>query len=239
MSSMKTTLSSYEGVATLEVLQAARRYNRWIAEQIERKVILPVLEIGAGTGNISEHFLHHKNYYISEKDAGLVRQLTHRFAKEKNVMVLQLDITKEIPEHLQAKFGSVFAINVLEHIQDDGKALSHISQLLQKNGKVILLVPAKRFAYTLLDKKLGHHRRYEKEDLRSLVEKNGFKIEELYFFNAVGLISWVGRSILERSGNLRSYQVTLFDKLVPVLKRVESHLQLPFGISLVIIAAKK
>jgi hypothetical protein len=68
--------------------------------------------------------------------------------------------------------------------------------------------------------------------------ENSFQIEKLYFFNIVGLMNWIIRDKIERSGGLRSYQISLFDSIVPFLKRVESKVRMPLGISLIAIAQK-
>jgi len=101
-----------------------------------------------------------------------------------------------------------------------------------------LLVPSKKWAYTELDRELGHFRRYEKKELGEKLAKASFQIEKLYFFNIVGLMSWMIRDKIQRSGGLRPYQVSSFDTIVPILKFIESKVSMPLGISLIAIAQK-
>ena len=77
-----------------------------------------------------------------------------------------------------------------------------------------------------------------KKELGVKLAKASFQIEKLYFFNIVGLMSWIIRDKIERSGGLRPYQISLFDTIVPFLKRVESKVRMPLGISLIAIAQK-
>jgi hypothetical protein len=77
-----------------------------------------------------------------------------------------------------------------------------------------------------------------KKELAEKLAKASFQIEKLYFFNIVGLMSWIMRDKIERSGGLRSFQISLFDSIVPFLKRVESKVSMPVGISLTAIAQK-
>lgn len=229
----------YQGISTLEVLQDAKKYNQWIAEQIKTHITSPALEIGAGTGNLSKYFLETKKLYVSDIDKGLVQHLKKKFADKKNVSVTVLDIVKKPKKELQSLFSTVFAVNVLEHIEDDLLALRHIHLLLKKKGKLILLVPAKRRAYTKLDKELGHFRRYEKKELVTKVESSGYKIEMIYYFNFVGLISWYIRDKVKRNSiNLKPYQIRIFDNIVPFLKIIESRFKIPVGISLIVVARK-
>lgn len=230
----------YQGLSTLEVLQEAKNYNNWIASEILKHITPPVLEMGAGTGNLTIHFIGKKPYYITDKDKGLIAHLKKKFSKEKNIVIEELDISNKLPKKYQSYFSTVFGINVLEHIEDDETALKNIHESLRKNGKIVLLVPAKRFAYTKLDKELGHFRRYEKKELIEKLDKAGFEAEKIYFFNIVGLLSWTVRNKVKRSNiHLKPYHVRIFDSIVPVLRVIESVIPIPVGISLIAIARKK
>ncbi len=101
-------------------------------------------------------------------------------------------------------------------------------------------MPAKKFAFTKLDKELGHFRRYEKKELVSRLNKNGFIIEKIYFFNIVGLLSWTVRDKVKRKNiHLKTYHMKIFDSIVPILRFVESIMTIPMGISLIVVARKK
>ncbi|MBA3723790.1 MAG: class I SAM-dependent methyltransferase [Candidatus Levybacteria bacterium] len=229
----------YQGITTLEVLTDAKNYNNWIAHEISSHVSSPTLEIGAGTGNLSKHFLQYKPLYLTDVDSGLVRLLNKRFIKEKNVFTETLDISQKPSKKYISFFASIYAINVLEHIKDDKKALKNIHEMLKKEGKLMLLVPAKKKAFTRLDKELGHYRRYEKEELTHALKKSGFAIETMYFFNIVGLLSWTVRDKVSRNKSaLKPYQVRIFDSIVPVLRFIESFIKIPVGISLIVVARK-
>jgi len=78
----------------------------------------------------------------------------------------------------------------------------------------------------------------KKKELGEKLAKASFRIEKLYFFNIIGLMSWIIRDKIQRSGGLRPYQISSFDTIVPILKRVESKVSMPVGISLIAIAQK-
>ncbi len=229
----------YQGLTTLEILTEAKNYNRWIAENFSSFIEAPLLEFGAGIGNISELLSSYTPLFLTDTDERMLSLLKNKFYHMNNVSVDFLDITQPLPEYLVGSFQSVIGINVLEHIEDDEKALFHLGNLLKPSGRLLLLVPAKKWAYTELDKQLGHFRRYEKKELGVKLAKASFHIEKLYFFNIVGLLSWIMRDKIQRSGGLRPYQVSSFDTIVPILKRVESKVSMPVGISLIAIAQKK
>ena len=228
----------YQGLITLEVLTEAKNYNRWIAANFFPYIEAPLLEFGSGIGNISELLSSHTPLCLTDTDEGMLAHLKDKFSHSNDVSVNFLDITQPPPEHLVGSFQTVIGINVLEHVENDEKALFHLGSVLKPSGRLLLLVPAKKWAYTELDRQLGHFRRYEKKELAEKLVKASFHIEKLYFFNIVGLMSWIIRDKIQRAGGLRPYQVSSFDTIVPILKRVESRVSMPVGISLIAIAQK-
>ncbi|HYT41626.1 MAG TPA: class I SAM-dependent methyltransferase [Methylomirabilota bacterium] len=229
---------SYQGLTTLEILTEAKNYNRWIAENFYASIKAPLLEFGAGIGNISELLSSYTPLCVTDTDARMLAHLKNKFSHINDISVHFLDITQPPPEHLVGSFQTVIGINVLEHVEDDEKALFHLGNVLKPSGRLLLLVPAKKWAYTDLDRQLGHFRRYEKKELAEKLVKASFQIEKLYFFNIIGLLSWIIRDKLQRSGGLRPYQISSFDSIVPLLKRVEAKISMPVGISLIAIAQK-
>lgn len=228
----------YKGVKTLEVLEGADNYNRWIANTLKIHIQSPALEIGAGTGNISEEFMDLDSLVLSDSDENLVKILRRKFRKNKNIHVETLDISKSLVKP-NNKFQTVFAINVLEHIEDDVAALKNMRKLLKSNGNLVVLVPAKKFAFSDLDKNLGHYRRYEKNELESKLSKAGFTVGKITFFNIVGLLSWLVRNWVTKNDNhLNKSHVKIFDSIVPFLQFIEPKSKLPVGISLIAVARK-
>jgi SAM-dependent methyltransferase len=232
-------MNKYRGIQTLEVLEGAENYNKWIASRIKPYVKSPALEIGAGTGNISEHMTNLKDLVLTDIDKNLVDSLEQKFAKYKNVKVEVFNASTNISK-VKHKFKSIYGVNVLEHIENDEKTLRNLYELLDKTGKLVLLVPAKKLAYNELDRSLGHFRRYEKDELTEKIKNAGFKVEEIEYFNMVGLLSWIIRNYISKNhGKLEKSQVKSFNWVAPILKAVEPKRGLPFGISLIAVASKK
>ncbi|HEX7042230.1 MAG TPA: methyltransferase domain-containing protein [Patescibacteria group bacterium] len=227
----------YHGLTTLEVLEEAENYNKWIADQFLPHLKGPILEIGSGTGNISGFFSKKSKIFLSDIDKGLISHLKKKYPKNKK-QIIYLNIEKNTPKKFTGYFKTIIGINVLEHVKYDNKALKNLHSMLSKNGRLLLLIPAKKLAYTDLDRRLGHFRRYEKEELEIKLSKTGFKIEKLYSFNLVGLISWVVRNSIEKGNHLRGYQVIIFDKIVPILRIIEGIFPPPFGVSYIVRAKK-
>jgi SAM-dependent methyltransferase len=132
---------------------------------------------------------------------------------------------------------SVICFNVLEHIEQDEKALKNIFLLLEPKGRLLLLVPSHPWHYGGLDQHLGHHRRYGKKELKNKLEATGFKVIFLQYFNLIGILGWFLNSKILKRKRLPSFQLRIYNLLVPLFK-LEKILPLPFGTSLLVVAEK-
>jgi ubiquinone/menaquinone biosynthesis C-methylase UbiE len=70
----------------------------------------------------------------------------------------------------------VTALNVLEHIDDDFKALQEIYRILKPGGLAHIEVPADPSSFDLYDEVLMHFRRYRLRDLTAKAREAGFAI---------------------------------------------------------------
>lgn len=229
----------YKGTKTLEVLEGADNYNRWIADRIRKHINSPALEIGAGTGNISEELLKVNDLTLTDNDPELLKILGEKFSSNKKVRIEQLDISKDFSK-VKNRFKTVYSVNVLEHIKDDRKALINMHKLLEIGGRVVVLVPANKRVFSYLDRQLGHYRRYEKKELWEKLNRAGFEDIKINFFNIAGLLSWYVRDKIDRkNSHLNPSHVRAFDWIVPILEKIEPKENLPAGISLIAVGVKK
>ena len=68
-----------------------------------------------------------------------------------------------MPGDLKQKFDSIIYLHVLEHIKNDEQEILNATKRLNKNGFLIIMVPAHQKIYSNLDRAVGHFRRYEIE----------------------------------------------------------------------------
>jgi len=102
----------------------------------------------------------------------------------------------------------------LEHIEDDTAQLCEWSQFLKIGGKIVVSVPAhmRKFGYS--DEWAGHVRRYEKKELRSLFESNGFAIERLscHGFPLISIIRPISNILIAKPKHKNSIGKTQLEK---------------------------
>jgi SAM-dependent methyltransferase len=130
-------------------------------------------------------------------------------------------------------FDSVVLVNVLEHIENDEKALRSLMRLLRPGGTVVLYVPALEGLYSDFDRRIGHHRRYRRAQLASVMLRAGLEPVDLRYVNTVGALAWWLMARKLRRSPTAGWAVELYDKaVVPVLRRLESGRRPPVGQSI-------
>ncbi len=223
------------GASTLEVMEGAHRYNRWIYDRVRDGLGQRVLEIGCGTGTITRFMVDRQLVVGIDVVDDYIRSTSHRFDDRPNIVVRRHDLTESIDALRGYRFDSALSVNVFEHIANDEGAMKAVYALLEPGGTFTLLVPCHPALLGGFDRDIGHHRRYTKRDLRRKLEASGFTVERIRRSNPVGALGWL---VNVRLLGLRRLRGTgLFDRLVPafaVLDRVE----LPLGLSVIAVARK-
>ncbi|MFN0108281.1 MAG: class I SAM-dependent methyltransferase [Blastocatellia bacterium] len=224
---------------TLNQLAELDAYNYWLYEQIAGAVGSSVLEVGSGTGNITQ-FLCAGGRQVTATDVvpAYRSELQRLFGGHSNVSIGKFDLmAKAEPEMIADPFDTVVCLNVLEHIEDDLFALEQMRNVLQPGGKLALLVPSHQFLYGEFDKAVGHFRRYSKQELVGKLKQVGFNVTETKFFSLLAMLPWFVNGRLLKRDYLPAGQASLANKLVPLL-RLEKLIGPPCGLSLIAIAQK-
>jgi SAM-dependent methyltransferase len=220
---------------TLDNLDGADNYAAWIFEQVEPHLGDAVLEVGAGHGTFTEILSARGARVVatdvSQRCADVLRE---RFAGDERVTVVHggADAVAGLPP-----FDSAVLINVLEHIPDDDGALLDLAATLKPGGRLILWVPAFQLLYSDFDRKIGHHRRYRKGELRAQLTRAGYEVAEIRYVNSVGALAWLVVARLMHRAPTGGASVKIYDSyFVPVLKRLEGRRGAPFGQSVFAVA---
>lgn len=92
----------------------------------------------------------------------------------------------EIAESLDAVSGRQFdylmSFEVLEHIEDDSGLLSEWLECLAPDGLFVCTVPAHMKLWSSSDESVGHVRRYERDDLVTLLNDVGLDVERIWVY---------------------------------------------------------
>ncbi len=229
-----------EGHLTLDVISNAVRFNRWMFDTISPFCAGSVLEIGSGIGNISQFFIaDNRPLTLSDLRENYCSILSAKFPDNK---VVQLNLIEEKFEDIYSDyletFDSIFALNVIEHIQDDHLAIQNCKKLLKPGGKLIILVPAYQVLYNEFDKSLEHFRRYNKKTLNSLMLENDLTIVKSFYFNFFGIIGWLVSGSILKYKTIPKGQMGFYNSLVPLIKMMDKITFNKIGLSVVSVAKK-
>ena len=77
----------------------------------------------------------------------------------------------------------ICAFDVIEHIEDDNKAIEEIYRVLKPKGKYFLTVPAFQSLWSNHDVVNHHYRRYKRKPFNKLIENTNLKIDYSTYFN--------------------------------------------------------
>lgn len=220
-------------------LAKAENYNTWIYENIAPFLGKRILEVGCAIGNLTRFFLDREwvtSLDISEKYCDYLRR---KFGDRKNFEVICCDGASEEMLNLRPRnFDTVVCLNVLEHIEADQKALRNMFEVLIPGGKLVLLVPAFQALYGSMDAADHHFRRYERKELCNKLQQAGFRIQKIFYMNALGILGWyINGKILKRQ-IIPEKQLLSYNKIIPIIKKIERIFPPPFGQSLIAIAEK-
>ncbi len=229
---------------TLHHIAQAPRYNRWIASLIQPYVGRCVLDVGCGVGTFVPVYLHSDQAVALDVSPAMVQEARQRWGRYSHIRFLVGDITQpETLEVLQGlPFDTVLAVNVLEHIADEQRALKHMFSLLRLQGHAVVYVPARPELFGRLDVSLGHRRRYTRRVLVQRLQEVGFTIRVCRPVNTLGILGWWWDNWLRRYEAIPLWQVKLFDALVPLWRPMEERLRRVWptmpGLSLLCVARK-
>lgn len=215
------------GSQILGRLNRAPRFTQWMADVIRPYLGERVLEIGAGTGNMTLQLIPRKLYYASDINPHYLTYLQNLISDHPYLRVGYTDGEKHDSYPSQEKFDTVICLNVVEHLANDFGALRNIWDALEENGRAIVLVPCGPKLYGTLDEVLGHYRRYTKPHFTDLAARAGFHIETVLSFNRAGSPAWwLNARVLKRK-TFGLWQIKALNFLTPFFRLVDGFLPLP------------
>lgn len=224
-----------------------------ILDVIERNVPklqnIRMLEVGCGNGSVLA-FLRQNGINIEGGDIFLEGL---KFCRQRvdSVPLYQLDVLA-LP--FSQEFDMIGLFDVLEHIEDDERALAEMNRALKAGGKLILTVPAHKFLWSRHDEASHHKRRYSRMELIAKLECYGFTVNKatyymFFLFPVLAVMRLLSRLFRNKKHEKDDIKTSLELKTIAVINdvflaslRLEKylirHLNLPFGASLLVLAAK-
>jgi len=139
---------------------------------------ISILEIGAGRGALGAWLARRHEYTGVEPDGD-----SRAAARARLAAVGRGRIVNELSD-IDEQYDLVCAFEVLEHIDDDLKALRQWLDHVRPGGSLVLSVPAHQSRFGASDELAGHYRRYERSGLANRLDEAGFRDIEIWSHGA-------------------------------------------------------
>ena len=224
--------NSYSGRDNLEAMKEATRYNAFLVNLIRSHAAgKRVLDHGAGAGTFARPVAAGgANVVCMEPDDGLRDELAQS----------GLEVTASLADIEEGSVDYAYTLNVLEHIRDDGQAITELYRCLKPGGRLLVYVPAFQVLFSQMDTHVGHFRRYRRKPLVKLLEAAGFEGMSARYVDSLGfLATLVYKLIGDKSGGVSPGSVAFYDSVVFPVSRVIDVLTLgSFGKNLAVVASR-
>ena len=206
------------------------------------KTKLNILDVGCGTGALLRELGDYGNVQGLDFSPRAVS-----FCKERGLLNVEQGSATEI-RYENKTFDLVLALDVLEHIKDDRKALSEINRVLKPGGIAIIFVPAFMFLWGVTDERSQHERRYTLRELKEKTRNAGFGVIRASYFNTflfppIALLRIFVRIVKIKIKSENELTNPSTDQMLYNIFNLERKLlrfvNFPFGVSSMIICQKK
>lgn len=204
-----------------------------------------MLEVGCGAGNfLREWQERHQSLAIGLDRNGVALQYAQQ--QPEALALTQADL-QQLP-FADDQFALIVALDAFDQRAVDlHQALQESWRLLQPDGLLLVRVSAHPWLHSTHDEAFNTGHRYQQQELTTILTADGFRLERVTYANSLLALPVIGQRLLQRWQVLpfSSHHNTapVIHTLVALLLGWEARLlqimNLPFGISLYVLARKR
>lgn len=193
-----------------------------------------ILDAGAGYGSMFEFLSRYGEVDGFEPEITAQEALgQHRYRK----------IVRELDALQKEEYGLIAAFDVIEHVENDTDFVKQLFALTKSNGILVATVPAFQFLWGIHDVKHMHYRRHTTKSMKRLLENAGYKVQYARYWNCflfpIAVIMRIFGKTGESGLSPSPWVNRLLLKLLSIEAELVSRVQIPFGLSVIIIGVKR
>ncbi len=141
-----------------------------------------LLDAGCGTGGMLE-FLQSRTCDLVVTGIDAADQAV-RHCHQRGLLTVQLGSVEALP-FADADFDAVLSLDVLYHAGvSEERALAQMARVLRPDGLLVLNLPAFSALRGSHDVAVQGERRYAEGEVRALLDRSGFVVESIHYWNA-------------------------------------------------------
>jgi len=221
-------------------------YYQWSVGFLGQHMGRNIWDAAAGVGILAK-FLDNKadKLLLTEYTPENLKILKATFADSQKHVVEFCDLNQTPADAFKAhRIDTIINLDVIEHLEDESKALSLFHETLVPGGHLLVKTPAHQALYCGIDEASLHYRRYSKKMLRQRLEAAGFEVVKIQYMNMPGaMLYFLKGKVLRKKTNfsntIKPGGLGLMNRMIPLISKVESVLRPPFGLSVVAVARKR
>ncbi|MBC8145306.1 MAG: class I SAM-dependent methyltransferase [bacterium] len=138
-----------------------------------------ILDIGCGTGAILKELS--RTYSVVGID---MSPLAVQYSKKRGLKdVFEMPVEDFPTDKYNVK--AALLLDVIEHIDDDLAVLKRAREIVGRDGRVIVTVPAYMWMWSAHDVLHHHKRRYSKRQLRDVLDQAGLEPVKFTYYNTL------------------------------------------------------
>ena len=208
---------------------------------------LQILNVGAATGRSSEMLEPFGQIQSIEYD-----EPSYQFCRDVLNMKIDQGSITALP-YADHAFDCVCAFDVVEHVEDDQKAIEELFRVCKPGGKIFITVPAFMSLWSNHDVVNHHFRRYRKNQMIRLFVPHGGKLLRTTYFNFFLFIPiFLVRSLQKLFTRKKQEELkpdndmiesgfinAVFKSIFAFERHLLKKINFPFGVSLLVLWEKK
>ncbi len=222
----------------LSDLEEGMNFRKKALNELVKTKLKPgsVLDVGCGTGDLACELA-----LEGRKANGI--DISRECVKKANARAKSFGLGKIFAKadfmsaEVKGKFDNVLVLDVLEHVENDEKALRRLRSLVKPGGGLVISVPAHQWLYGQHDKQMGHYRRYARKQLNELLANAGWQVGEMREWNCMSVVPSYVSKLLSLDIHRARYSTNVFKKMLNELlylklKLLENNVPFPVGVTL-------
>jgi 2-polyprenyl-3-methyl-5-hydroxy-6-metoxy-1,4-benzoquinol methylase len=211
--------------------------RHFLKKRLTKKI--DILDFGCGAGINLKMLNEFGKVYYFDINKRIIAKIKSNYNSHNFKYLKNFNLSKK-------KFDLIVALDVIEHISNEKKVINNLSKKLNKNGKILITVPAYNFLFSSKDVDLHHKRRYTLQSIAEILKK--FYIIKKTYFNfflsfpiiiSIFFFKILSIKFIDRVEKKPNFIINfILKKIFSFEKYLINFINFPFGISILIYARK-